>query len=82
MSICDNKDWPWFNNKIETLIQAKYADFNRSRKNSGHFAMKGHLESLQEHLNVSIESSKYKHYYRMANKLNNTQKNLKVIGRF
>ena len=31
MSTCDNKDSPWFNNKIETLIQAIYADFNSSR---------------------------------------------------
>ena len=50
---------------------------NSFRKKSGNSELKLHLESLQEHVNAFIESSKQKYYYRIANKLNNTRKNLK-----
>ena len=75
--VCDDKDPPWFNNKIKMLIQAKNAAFNSFRKNSGNFDLKRHLESLHERLNASIESSKQKYFYRIANKLNNTKNNSK-----
>ena len=39
--------------------------------------MKRHLVSLQKRLKASIESSRQKYYYRIVNKLNNTQKNSK-----
>ena len=75
--VCDDKDPPWFNNKIKALIQAKNTAFNSFRKNSGNSELKRHLVSLQERVKASIESSKQKYYYRIANKLNNTQKNSK-----
>ena len=55
---CNDKDSPWYNNKIKTIIQAKYTVFNSFGKNSCNFDLKRHLESLQECLNGSIESSK------------------------
>ena len=59
------------------LIQAKNTAFNSFRKNSAKFELKRHLESLQERLNVSNQSSKHRYYNQTANKLNNTQKNSK-----
>ena len=46
--ICDDKDPPWFNNKIKTLIQAKNAAFNSFRKNSGNSELKLHLEHVSK----------------------------------
>ena len=47
------------------------------RENSGNSELKRHLERLQERVYASIDSSKQKYYHRIANKLNNTQKNIK-----
>ena len=59
--VCDDKDSPWFNDKIKALIQAKNTGFNSFRKNSGNAEMKRHLISLQERVKASIESSKQKY---------------------
>ena len=75
--VCDDKDPPWFNNKIKTLIQAKNAGFNNFHNNNGNSELKRHLVSFQERVKASIESSREKYYYRIVNKLNNTQKNSK-----
>ena len=72
--VCDDKDPPWFNNKIKALIQTKNTAFNNFRNNSGNSELKRHLVSLQERVKASIESSRQKYYYRIVNKLNNTQK--------
>ena len=74
--VCDDKDPPWFNNKIKTLIQAESAAFNSFRK-MVITKLKRHLVSLQERVKLSIELSKQKYYYQIANKLNNTKKNSK-----
>ena len=75
--VCDDKDPPWFNNKIKMLIQAKNAGFNNFHNNNGNSELKRHLVSFQERVKASIESSREKYYYRIVNKLNNTQKNSK-----
>ena len=75
--VWDDKDPPWFNNKIKTLIEAKNAAFISFRKNSGNSELKRYLVSFQERVKASIESSKQKYYFRIASKLNNTQKNSK-----
>ena len=53
------------------------SSFNSFRKNSDNSELKRHLVSLQERVKGSTESSKQNYYYRIANKLNNTQKNPK-----
>ena len=60
---------------MKTLIEAKNTAFNSFRKNSGSSELKRHLISFQERVKTSIESSKQWYYYRIANKLNNSQKN-------
>ena len=59
------------------MIQAKNIAFNIFLKNSGNSQLKRHLVSFQEDVKAFIESSKQKCYYRIASKLNNTQKNSK-----
>ena len=73
--LCNDKDPPCLNKKIRTLIKEKNMAFNRYRNNSSNLELKRHLKFLQENLNTSIESSKQRYYSRIANKLNNTQKN-------
>ena len=52
----DDKDPPWFNNKIKALIQAKNTAFNNFRNNTGNSELKRHLVSLPERVKSSIES--------------------------
>ena len=75
--VCDDKDLPWFNYKIKALIQAKNTAFNNFRNNSGNSELERRLVSLQERVKASTESSRQKYYYRIVNKLKNTQKNSK-----
>ena len=49
--------------------------FNRYRNNSSNLELKRHLKFLQENLNNSTESSEQRCCSRIANILNNTQKN-------
>ena len=81
--VCDDKDPPWFNNKIKALIQAKNTAFNSFRKNSGNSELKRHLVSLQERVKASFECSKQNYYYRIAKKSEQYPEKLqKVIGRY
>ena len=57
------------------MIKEKNRAFNRYRNNSSNLELKRHLKFFQENLNNSIESSKQIYYCRIANKLNNSQKN-------
>ena len=74
---CDDKDPPWFNKKIKGIIQEKNNAFKVYRNNSSNIVLKTRLRSLQVRLNSSIECAKEKFYNKIANKLNDTQKNAK-----
>ena len=76
--VCHEKEPLWFNNKIEELIQTKNTAFNNFRKNSANSELKRHLLYLSERVKASIESSKQKYYYAIANKLNNITKKSKI----
>ena len=69
-----DKDPPWFNKKIRTLIQDKNFAFKNYRNNSSNIALKFCLKYLQTCMNASIEVAKEK-YHDTVNKLMNTQKN-------
>ena len=75
---CNYKDPPWFNNRIKTLIQEKNATYKIFRHNKDNPDLIYRLKCLQERLSTSIESSKERHYARIANRLNNTQKSSKT----
>ena len=78
---CDDKDPPWFNKKIKGIIQEKNNAFKVYRNNSSNIVLKTRLRSLQVRLNSSIECAKEKFYNKIANKLNDTQKNTKAAYR-
>ena len=75
---CDDKDPPWFNKKIKGTIQEKNNAFKVYRNNSSNTVLKTRLRNLQVRLNNSIECAKEKFYNKIANKLNDTQKNAKA----
>ena len=72
--VCDAKEPLWFNNKTKALIQAKTTAFNSFRKNSANSELKRHLVCLSKRVKATVESSKQKYYFPIANKLNNITK--------
>ena len=74
----DDKDPPWFNTKIKSLLQEKNIIYKNFRKDCNNTQLLRKLEHLQNRLNNSIDSSKHNYYLRMANKLNNIQKSSKA----
>ena len=73
-----NKDPPWFNTKIKSLLQQKKKIYKNFRKDRNNTQLLRKLEHLQNRLNNSIDSSKRNYYLRMANKLNSIQKSSKA----
>ena len=76
--VCDDKDPPWFNNRIKSLIQEKNATYKTYRHNKDNPDLIYRLQFLQVRLNTSIESFKERYYARIAHRLNNTQKSIKT----
>ena len=76
--ICDDKDPPWFNSRIKSLIENK----NKIRKNYQRFKSNSQLQSklnlLQEQLYFLINKSKQNYHSRVASKLTNVQRNSKT----
>ena len=76
--ICDDKDPPWFNSRIKSLIENK----NKIRKSYQRFKSNSQLLSklnlLQEQLYLLINKSKQNYYSRVASKLTNVQRNSKT----
>ena len=74
-----DKDPPWFNSRIKSLLQDKnkiYKDLRRSNTNA---QLLNKLNHLQEQLNFLINRSKQYYYARMTKKLtNNVNKNCKA----
>ena len=56
--VCGNKDPPWFNRAIRSLIQEKKDRFNKYRKSKNNIQLLQHLRLLQEKLNSFISVSK------------------------
>ena len=75
---CNDKNPPWFNSRIKSLLQDKnklYKDFRRSNSNA---QLLNKLNHLQEQLNFLINRSKQYYYARMTKKLTNVSKNCKT----
>ena len=76
--ICDDKDPPWFNSRIKSLIENK----NKIRKNYQRFKSNSQLQSklnlLLEQLYFLINKSKQNYHSRVASKLTNVQRNSKT----
>ena len=69
--LCDDRDPPWFNNKIKSLIHEKNITIKRFRSGRRNSCLTRQILCLQERLNDSIEASKQKYYCKMTNKLTN-----------
>ena len=77
--VCDDKDPPWFNGKIKSLINEKLRTYNAYRKNIGNSQLHKNLSSLQQRLRDLIDDSKQKYFLRLTQKLNTIQKSTKRI---
>ena len=73
--ICDDKDPPWFNTRIKSHLQTKNKVFKNYRINKTNIQLCNELNFLQERLKGLITKSKNNCYERVANKLNNFQRN-------
>ena len=76
--VCGNKDPPWFNRAIRSLIQEKKDRFNKYRKSKDNIQLLQHLRLLQEKLNSFISVSKQNYYLKMPTKLTNFHKSSKA----
>ena len=74
----NDKDPPWFNSRIKSLLQDKNEIFKTYRKNRTNLQLLNKLNFLQERLNGLITISKNNYYERMTNKLNNLHRNSKA----
>ena len=77
--VCNDKDPPWFNNRIKTLIKERHVANKIFRHNKDNPDLIYRLKFLQESLSTSTESSNERYYARIANRLNNTQKSRKKL---
>ena len=75
----DDKDPPWFNTKIKSLLQEKNKIYKNFRKDRNNTQLLRKLEHLQNRLNNSVDSSKHNYYLRMANKIKQYSKKFKSI---
>ena len=64
--VCDDKDPPWFNGKIKSLINEKLRTYNAYRKNIGNSQLRNDLSSLQQRLLDLIDDSKQKCFLRLT----------------
>ena len=80
--LCDDKDPPWFNDKIKSLIREKNITFKRFRSDRRNICLRKQLNCLQDRLIDSIEVSKQKYCCRMTNNLTNAEKVKKLTSRY
>ena len=64
----DDRDPPWINNKIKSLIKNKTECFKNCVKPNNPESIR-HFEQMQDTLQKSIEISKQKYYFKLSRKL-------------
>ena len=74
----DDKDPPWFNTKIKSLLQKKNKIYKNISKDRNNTQLLRKLEHLQNRLNNSIDSSKHSYCLTMTTKLSSIQKSSKA----
>ena len=57
--LCDDRNPPWFNNKIKSLIHEKNITFKGLRSDRRNNCLRMQLNCLKDRLNDSIEASKH-----------------------
>ena len=79
--MCDDRDPPWFNNKIKSLIREKNTTFKRFRSDIRNICLRRQLNFLQNRLIDSIDSIealKQKYYCIKTNTFTNAEKSSKA----
>ena len=76
--LSDDKDPPWINEEIKSLIQRKNSLYQRQRKSSS--IDYTFLNALTLDISNAIRSSKLKYHERLANKLNDPKQRQKHLG--
>ena len=64
--VCDDKDPPWLNGKIKSLINEKLRTYNAYRKNISNNQLRKNFSSLQQRLRDLIDDSKQKYFLRLT----------------
>ena len=75
--ICDDRVPPWMTSKIKELISQKNMLYSRIKKRNNSVFNKQLLQSLQPHLSKLIENAKNKYFFRISEKLNNSNTSIK-----
>ena len=75
---CDDRDPPWFNSKIKSLIEEKNSFFRNYRKANNNTRLLCKLKYMQDRLNNAINNSKEKYFLRMTEKLSKVNKSSKA----
>ena len=65
--LCADKDPPWFNSQIKSILQAKNKVSKNYKKTKTNMELLNKLNFPQEGLNGLINKSKSNNYERMAN---------------
>ena len=76
LNIMSDKDPPWINSKIKSLIKHK-TEFFKNYYNPNNSASIRHLEQMQDSLQRNIEISKQKYYSKLSSKLTSNKINPK-----
>ena len=76
--ICDDKDHPWFNSRIKSLIENKNNIRKSYQRFKSNIQLLSKLNLLQEQLYFLINKSKQNYYSRAASKLTNVRRNSKT----
>ena len=75
--LCNDKNPPQFNSRTESLLPSENKVFKNYRKSKTNIQLLNKLNFLQVRINSWTTKSKNNCYKRMANKLNNLQRNSK-----
>ena len=75
--VFDEKNLPWMNKKIESLITAKYELLKKHSKNNRNFYHTYKYKALKGKLGSLIESSKQRYYKRASQNQSSTSTNSK-----
>ena len=78
VTVCDDKDPPWFNGKIKSLFNEKLRTYNAYCKNSNNIQLRNNSRSLQQRLSELIDDSKQKYFIRLSKNLTTIQKSTKA----
>ena len=76
--VCDDKDPPWFNKRIKSLIQEGALLLETFRKNRNNVEIITCLNNLNDRLALLINTAKQNFYSKIVEKLQNTQRSSKA----